>query len=148
MKCLQLKCGYAAVLVMIERSAVVVLFGLLTTPPQEGRVFSPCEIVRQAADLDGTVISTRAEIIAGPHDDYLAVEGCTKTGAVDFVLLDLTTHSRKLHKLIHMLSSKHKGKPFPTASITGIISFSREPKYGTIAANVRIEVLSASDIRE
>src|SRR5690242_14735395 len=93
MKCLQLKCGYAAVLVMIERSAVVVLFGLLTTPPQEGRVFSPCEIVRQAADLDGTVISTRAEIIAGPHDDYLAVEGCTKTGAVDFVLLDLTTHS-------------------------------------------------------
>ena len=135
---------------MFSLFAVVLMISAITG--QSGpiqRVLSPCELISQGKLLDGHQIEFRAVVISGPHDTYIVASRCTKhEKSNDYIAVDLDTHSKQLKKIIKALSSSDKGKPFPTATLTGTVHYSDRPIYGFISARVELEVVSASEIKE
>lgn len=132
------------VLLAVVLSAMQVTGGGAARPPQ----VTPCQLALRAGEFDGKLVSVRARVIAGPHDEYIVAKACSpESTAAKYILLQYDPKSAQLRSFARaMLRQSRKTTIEVTATLIAKVTSASYPKFGFISAEVMLEVLEALDV--
>jgi len=128
----------------------LVLSVVQVTPEDEARPpqVSPCQLVLRSVEFDGKLVSVRARVIAGPHDEYIVAKACSPEAArAKYILVQYDPKSAQLRSFARaMLRQSRKATIEVTATLIGKVTSASYPKFGFVSAEVKLEVLEALDL--